>query len=259
MFTSNIISATSSKVISLLFSNHHVISPNCAFAIYSIIAFCFIVNTSYVSPSSFNVDYIIGNKNGTLFDKFGIQLIGIIVYFFVFLIAGIQFLSERTSGTLEKLFSTPLRKWEIVTGYVLGFSLIAILQTTLITLFVVYALGLSIVGSIWYVLLINLFTAINALSLGILLSGISNSEFQMIQFIPVIILPQAFLCGLFRISGFFGKLGYITPLHYTSNAMIEVAMKGNGFSAIWIDLLFLLLTSVFFILINILLLKKKAK
>lgn len=206
---------------------------------------------------NYHVDYVTGQEGGTLFDKFGTQLIGIIVYFFVFLIAGIQFLTERTSGTLEKILSTPMRRWEIILGYLLGFGIMAILQSSLITFFVVYVLGLSINGSIWYVLLITLLTAINALSLGILLSTIANSEFQMIQFIPIIILPQIFLCGLFQISGFWSKLGYIMPLHYTSHAITEVMIKGNGWSFISQDVFILTALLIFFVTTNVLLLKKQ--
>lgn len=208
---------------------------------------------------NYQVDYVTGQENGTLFDKFGTQLIGIIVYFFVFLIAGIQFLNERTSGTLEKILSTPMRRWEIILGYLLGFGLLAILQSSLVTIYVVYVLGLPIMGNIWYVLLITLLTAINALSLGILLSTIANSEFQMVQFIPIIILPQVFLCGLFQISGFWSKLGYIMPLHYTSHAITEVMIKGNGWRYISQDVLVLFALLVFFITLNILLLKKQRK
>ncbi|WP_167956355.1 ABC transporter permease [Anaerosporobacter faecicola] len=207
----------------------------------------------------FEIHYEVGDATSSLFDKFGTQLIGIIVYFFVFLIAGIQFLSERTSGTLEKLLSTPMRRYEIIMGYLAGFGIIAILQSSLITFFVVYVLGLPSHGNIWLVLLITLLTAIHALSLGILLSTIANSEFQMVQFIPIIILPQIFLCGLFQISGLFSKFGYIMPLHYTSHAMIEVMMKGNGLSSIKFDLLYFTVSLLFFIWLNMQLLKKQRK
>ena len=122
------------------------------------------------------------------------------MFFFVFLIAGINFLTERKTGTLEKMLSMPIKRREIVAGYMIGFSVLALVQTTTITLFVIYVLGLHVEGSIGYVFLISLLTAITALSLGILLSNLANSEFQMVQFIPLVIIPQIFLCGLFRLS-----------------------------------------------------------
>lgn len=206
---------------------------------------------------NYKTDYVVGKEDGTLFDKFGTQLIGVIVFFFVFLIAGINFLGERTSGTMEKLLSTPIRRYEIVVGYVLGFSVLALLQSALVTLFAVYVLGLEIEGNIILVLLITLLTAINALTFGILLSTIANSEFQMIQFIPIVILPQVFFCGLFRLSGIWEKVGYCMPLHYTSQALTKVMVKGNGITDVYKELGFLLEISIIFILVNVKLLKKQ--
>ena len=128
-----------------------------------------------VSPK-ISVDYIYGSKDSTFFDNYGTPLIGIIVFFFVFLVAGINFLTERKTGTLEKMLSTPIRRGEIITGYVLGFSLVALLQTTIITLFVIYVLDLTVVGSVWHVFAINLLTAVSALSLGILLSSVLDRK-----------------------------------------------------------------------------------
>ena len=207
----------------------------------------------------FDTDYVYGNEDSSEFDNFGAPLIGIIVFFFVFLIAGINFLTERTSGTLEKLLSTPIRRREIIIGYVLGFSILAIIQTSLITFFVVYVLKLTVVGSIWYVLLISLLTAITALTFGILLSTLANSEFQMVQFIPLVILPQIFLCGLFALSDVWRAVGHAVPLYYTTNALTEVIIKGNGFSAIWFDCLILILFSAVFMIVNAQLLRKQRR
>jgi ABC-2 type transport system permease protein len=206
---------------------------------------------------NYDVNYVAGKADGSLFDKFGTQLIGIIVFFFVFLIAGINFLGERTSGTLEKLLSTPIRRGEIVLGYLIGYSVLAILQSILVTLFSVYVLGLNVAGNLFFAILISLLTAMNALSLGILLSTIAHSEFQMMQFIPIVILPQIFLCGLFRVSGVWNNLGYVMPLRYSSHALTEVMLKGNGWMSILPDVTFLLGGSILFIAINIGLLKKQ--
>lgn len=210
-----------------------------------------------VTEPEYDVEYVTGTSEGNLFDKFGTQLIGIIVFFFVFLIAGINFLNERTQGTMEKLLSTPIRRYEIVCGYILGFGTMAILQSTLITMYAVYVLGLHVQGNILLVLLVTLLTAINALCFGILLSTVAHSEFQMVQFIPIVILPQIFLAGLFRMSGIWEKIGYLVPLHYTSHALTNIIMIGNGISAIRTDLLVLSGLSAVFIWINILLLKRQ--
>ncbi|MDD6793825.1 MAG: ABC transporter permease [Clostridiaceae bacterium] len=202
-------------------------------------------------------NYVYGNENASEFDNFGGPLVGIIVFFLVFLIAGINFLTERTSGTLEKVLSTPIRRSEIIIGYVLGFSILAIAQTAVVTFFVVYILNISVAGSIGYVFLICLLTAMSALTLGILLSTLANSEFQMVQFIPIVILPQIFLCGLFKMSSAWDALGHIFPLYYTTSALKEVIIKGNGTSAISSDCLILVLFSVVFMFFNIQLLRKQ--
>ena len=209
------------------------------------------------TEENYNTNYIYGNEDSSSFDNFGAPLIGIIVFFFVFLIAGINFLTERTSGTLEKLLSTPIKRSEIIIGYVLGFSILAILQTALITFFVVYVLNLRVVGNIIYVFLICLLTAISALTLGILLSTLANSEFQVMQFIPIVILPQTLLCGLFPLSEGWSIIGHAMPLYYTSNALTEVMIKGTGFSAISFDCLILILFSTFFMILNAQLLRKQ--
>lgn len=209
-----------------------------------------------VSPK-ISVDYIYGSKDSTFFDNYGTPLIGIIVFFFVFLVAGINFLTERKTGTLEKMLSTPIRRGEIITGYVLGFSLVALLQTTIITLFVIYVLDLTVVGSVWHVFAINLLTAVSALSLGILFSTLANSEFQMVQFIPIVIIPQIFLCGLFELSSGWKIAGKFMPLNYTTDALTEVIIRGTGVRGIMPDILALSVFSMVFMTGNVLLLRKQ--
>ena len=93
------------------------------------------------------VSYLHGSDKMAAFDNFGPVLIGFFVFFFVFLLSGVSFLRERTGGTLERLLATPLRRWEIVIGYVLGFGLFTILQAALIAWFATGVLGLMLVGS----------------------------------------------------------------------------------------------------------------
>lgn len=207
--------------------------------------------------SKINTNYVYGEADSSMFDQFGASLIGIMVYFFSFLIAGINFLGERSTGTMEKLLSTPIRRSEIIVGYVLGFSLLALIQTAIISFYTVYVLNLEVTGNIGYVFLINLLTAIAALTFGILLSTLAGSEFQMIQFIPIVIVPQIFLCGLFDLSGIWAKISYVLPLRYTSSALSEVILKGNGWAAIWKDIVILVAFSLITILCNIRYLSKQ--
>lgn len=206
-----------------------------------------------------NVDYLHGSEDMGQFDYFGPVLLGFFAFFFVFIISGISFLRERTSGTLEKLLSSPLRKWEIVIGYVLGFGLFTMLQATLIAWYAIYILGMLMEGSFFYVLLITLLLSMTALTLGTLLSAFANNEFQMIQFIPIIIVPQFFFSGLINldtISDWLSWLGPITPLYYAAEALRDIMVRGYGWDAIYGNMLMLAGFSVLFMFLNILALRK---
>ena len=210
-----------------------------------------------MSEPALDSNYIYGSDDGTLFDNYGSAMVGIVIFFLVFLIAGINFLGERTTGTLEKLLSTPIRRHEIIVGYTLGFSVLAILQSVVVTCFVIYVLGMPVAGSLWLALLVNLLTAVCALTLGMLLSTLANSEFQMVQFIPLVIIPQVFLCGLFDLTGGWKIAGYFMPLHYTTDALTEVMLRGNSLPEIWVDLLVLVGLCAVFMAGNAALLKKQ--
>lgn len=203
-----------------------------------------------------DIDYIYGYEDMSQFDNFGAAFIGILIFFFVFLVAGIAFLQERTTGTLEKLLSAPIKRGEIVLGYMLGYGLITVVQTIIVSLFVIYVLDIMLVGSLLLVLAVTFLTALCALTLGILLSTVANSEFQMMQFIPLVIVPQIFLCGLFDLSGVWNAIGHFVPLYYSAEALREVMLRGGGLMDIGLDLLVLTLFCFLFMFANIKVLKK---
>ena len=202
------------------------------------------------------IHYIYGASDLTAFDNFGSALIGIIVFFFVFLVSGISFLQERTSGTLERVLSTPIRRWQIVAGYVLGFGLVTVVQSCLIAWYCVYVLGVMMVGSFALVLLLTLLAAITALTLGILLSTAANNEFQLVQFIPLVIIPQVFFCGLFDLAGWLQPISWVMPIYYIAEGLTEVMIRGGGLLDIWPEAAFLTGVSILFMALNTRALKK---
>jgi ABC-2 type transport system permease protein len=202
------------------------------------------------------ISYIYGAADLSKFDNFGAVLIGFVVFFFVFLLSGISFLQERLSGTLEKLLSTPIRRWQIVVGYICGFGVLTALQSLVIVVYSVYVLHIMMVGSFALVILITLLGALNALSMGVLISTGANSEFQMMQFIPLIVIPQAFFSGLFDLSPGLAAVGRVMPLYYIAEAMRTVMLKGGGLHDISKNLLVICAFSAVFMIANVLLLKK---
>ncbi|MDA1884880.1 ABC transporter permease [Bacillus cereus group sp. BY105LC] len=208
------------------------------------------------------VNYLHGSKNFTMFDGLGPVLIGFFTFFFVFILSGVSFVRERLSGTLERLLSTPIKRWEIVVGYIIGFGIFAFIQSIIIVSFSVYILDLYVAGSIWLTLLITCMLSLTALTLGTFLSAYANNEFQMIQFIPLVIVPQIFFSGLFPIESmnkWLQMLGKLFPLTYGADAMRQVMIRNQGFTEIALDLIVLLLFSILFAVGNVFALKKHRK
>lgn len=206
-----------------------------------------------------DTNYVYGNADTNIFDIFSPMLVGFFVFFFVFLIAGIALLKERTSGTLERLLATPIKRYEVVLGYVFGYGLFALIQTIIVVIYSVQVLDIVLVGSVWLVLLTNILVAFVALALGTLLSSFASSEFQMVQFIPLVIVPQIFFTGIFPLDGmadWLQQIGKVMPLYYASDALNGVMYKGWGFSGIAIDLVILVVFVIVFVSLNIISLKK---
>ena len=194
-------------------------------------------------------------------------LVGFFIYFFVYLLTGVSFLRERTGGTLERLMATPVAQAEIVIGYTLGFGLFAIMQVTVLMLWVLgtvqvpaigplpafaVGLGVPIAGSPLLAFLVVVVLALGAVSLGIFLSTFARTELQIIQFIPVVIVPQFLLSGvLFPVSSLPSVVQPfvpLMPLTYAVNALRQVFIRGAdlGVRELQVDLLVLAAFAVFF-------------
>ncbi|MEH7494087.1 ABC transporter permease [Neobacillus niacini] len=220
------------------------------------------IKMTQVKAPEVNTSYIYGNKDTIFFDQLSPILVGFFVFFFVFLISGIALLRERTTGTLERLLATPIQRRDIVFGYLLGYGLFAVIQTIIVVTYAVNVLDITLVGSFWNVVIINLTLALVALTLGILLSSFANSEFQMMQFIPIAIIPQVFFAGIFpfeSMAGWMQILAKCMPMYYGGNALVDVMYKGLGLSDIRNDLFVLLGFALVFIILNIVALKKYRK
>jgi ABC-2 type transport system permease protein len=215
-----------------------------------------------ITKNSIETNYVYGNKDTVFFDVLSPILVGYFVFFFVFIISGIGLLRERTTGTLERLLSTPIRRTEIVTAYLIGYGIFAVIQTIIVVIYSINVLDLVLMGSIWNVILINLLLALVALSLGILLSTFAASEFQMMQFIPIAVIPQVFFAGIFPLEGMANWLqafAKIMPMYYAGDALRGVMYKGFSLSEISGDIFALIIFAAIFIILNIFALKKYRK
>ena len=205
------------------------------------------------------IKYLYGSQTLSTFDAMAPLLMGFFIFFFVFLIAGVSFLRERISGTLDRILATPLKRSEIVMGYFFGFGVFVTLQTLIIQLFMVYGLQVPNAGSFWSVLVINLLLAAGSLSLGTLLSSFAKNEFQLFQFIPLVIVPQILFSGIFdlREAPMWVKLlSKIFPMTYGAEALRDIMIRGYSLLDVWIPALIMLGYVLLFIVLNILVLKK---
>jgi ABC-2 type transport system permease protein len=172
---------------------------------------------------------VFGNAE-TSFDRIGPQLVGIFPFVTMFLVTSIATLRERTSGTLERLLTMPLAKLDLLLGYALAFAVFALLQV-LVTAGVAFGLlGLTAVSGIGPVLIVALAAALLGTALGLFVSAFAATEFQAVQFLPAIVLPQFLVCGLLVPHGDMPRwLQYVadvTPLHYAVNGTTAAATAG---------------------------------
>jgi len=194
-------------------------------------------------------------------------LVGFFVYFFVYLLTGVSFLRERTGGTLERLLATPVARGEIVAGYTLGFGLFAAFQVAVMVAWALgtievpaigplpafsIGLGIDVAGSPLLAYLVVVLLAIGAVSLGIFLSTFARTELQVIQFIPLVIVPQVLLSGvLFPLASLpevIRPISAIMPLTYAVDGLRQVFVRGADLSveALQLDLAVLVGFAVFF-------------
>lgn len=213
------------------------------------------------APSISN-HYRYGDEDTGFFAKMVPILMGFFVFLFVFLISGLALLKERTSGTLDRLLATPVKRSEIVFGYMLGYGFISIIQSTIIVLATIWLLKIEVVGNIFNIIIISFLLALVALAFGILLSTLANSEFQMMQFIPLVIVPQVFFSGIIPLdsmASWVQYIGKILPLTYTGDALTNIVMYGKGLTDLGGDILALLIFLVVLLWLNIVGLKRYRK
>ncbi|HEU4920788.1 MAG TPA: ABC transporter permease [Candidatus Limnocylindrales bacterium] len=192
-------------------------------------------------------EQIFGSADGDFLDAFAPALVGFFAFFLVFILTGISFLRERVGGTLERLLATPIRRSEIVAGYGLGFGLFATIQVAVIMAFSLghldvpaigplpaFTVGLGIhnAGSPSLAFLVTLLLALGSVNLGIFISTFARTEFQVLQFIPIVIVPQGLLGGIFwpvsSLPDALEPVARAMPLTYAVEGLREVLVKGSG-------------------------------
>ena len=176
------------------------------------------------------VDQLYGGPDYTILDYLAPVLVAFFAFFFIFLLSAVSFLRERTSGTLERLMATPLRRGELVLGYLAGFSFFALLQAVVILLFTVFVLQVHYRGNLATIFIVEAALVVGAVSLGLLVSAAARNELQAVQFVPIVLLPQVFLSGLLipvdQLPDYLRPISALLPLTYANEALRSVMIKG---------------------------------
>lgn len=175
-----------------------------------------------------------------LFDRIAITMLGIIPFIVMFLVTSIAMQRERSSGTLERLLTTPLSKLDLLAGYGTAFSIAAAAQAGLACAITFGFLGLTTAGSVFWVLLIAVINAVLGVALGLLCSAFARTEFQAVQFMPVVVIPQLLLCGLLvprgQLPQWLEWASNVLPLSYAVEALQQVAMHPGTTGLMWRDI-----------------------
>jgi ABC-2 type transport system permease protein len=176
---------------------------------------------------------------GNLFDRVGPALLAIFPVIVMFLVTSVTTLRERSSGTLERLLSMPMGKGDFLFGYALAFGLVAAVQSVLAVGLSVGVLGMEIDGPVWLLTVVAVTDAVLGTALGLFVSAFAQTEFQAVQFMPAVVVPQILLCGLFvprfLLPDVLEAISDALPLSYAVDAMSNLARSSSTVD-VWQDL-----------------------
>jgi ABC-2 type transport system permease protein len=175
-----------------------------------------------------------------MFDRIALVMLGVFPFTMMFLLTSVAMLRERTSGTLERLLTTPIGKLDILLGYGFAFAVAAAVQAAVASALAYRLLGLDTVGSPRLVALIAVANALLGMALGLFVSAFARSEFQAVQFMPAVVLPQVLLCDLFvprdQMVGWLQAISDVLPMSYAAEALNEVGSHTEATPLMWRDL-----------------------
>jgi ABC-2 type transport system permease protein len=180
------------------------------------------------------------NGDETTFDVLGPPLLAMFPFVVMFLVTSVTTLRERSSGTLERLLSMPMGKLDLLVGYAFAFGLVAVVQALLAVGLTVGLLGLDLQGPLWALGVVAVVDAVLGTVLGLFVSAFAETEFQAVQFMPALVLPQVLLCGLFvprdQLPDVLHAVSNILPLSYAVDSMQQVQTSSSLTGDFWADL-----------------------
>jgi ABC-2 type transport system permease protein len=178
-----------------------------------------------------------------VFQASGPAILALFPFVVMFLITSITTLRERRSGTLERLMTTPLGKADFIAGYALAFGAAAVVQAVVTVLFAVFVCGLDVDGPLWQLGLVAVVDAVLGTALGLLASAFARTEFQAVQFMPLLVFPQIILGGVFmprdQMPDVLHAISDWLPLSHAIDAVNAVTAGDEGWD-VWRPILIVL-------------------
>ncbi|MBZ0310171.1 MAG: ABC transporter permease [Anaerolineae bacterium] len=198
--------------------------------------------------------YLYGGPEYDTLDYTAPALIAVFVFLFVFILTSISFLRERQNGTLERLQATPIRAHEIILGYMFGFLAFALIQGAITLLYTVFVLDIHYEGNLLNVFVVEIILAITSVNLGIFFSTFARNEFQVLQFIPLVVVSQVFLGGVLweidSMPAWLQPIAQLMPLTHANTALREIMIKGMSLSSEWGSITALIAIAAFVVLLS---------
>ncbi len=181
------------------------------------------------------------DRNDLVFDRSGPPLLAMFPFTVMFLVTSVTTLRERSSGTLERLLSMPMGKLDLLLGYAIAFGFAALAQALLAVSLTVGLLGLDVAGPVWALAVVAVVDAVLGTALGLFVSAFAETEFQAVQFMPAVVIPQILLCGLFvaraDLPGALHAVSDVLPLSYAVDAMQRLQGSADLTARFGVDLL----------------------
>jgi ABC-2 type transport system permease protein len=175
---------------------------------------------------------------GDGFGRLGPALLALVPFVIMFLVTSVTTLRERASGTLERLLAMPMGRLDFLLGYALAFGVVAAVQSALAVALCVWLLDLTVVGTVWMLMVVAVVDAVLGTVLGLFVSAFARTEFQAVQFMPAVVIPQLLLCGLFvpreALPRVLEVISDALPLSYAVDAMQSVAAT-SATADVWGD------------------------
>jgi ABC-2 type transport system permease protein len=178
-------------------------------------------------------------ENTPYFDEFGPAVLAMFPFIVMFLVTSVTTLRERSGGTLERLLAMPMGKVDYLGGYAVAFGAVAAIQAMLAVGLSVGVLDLDVQGPVWLLAVVAVVDAVLGTALGLFVSAFAQTEFQAVQFMPLVVIPQILLCGLFvptdQLPDALELVSRVLPLTYAVDAMQTLTISTET-GDVWQDL-----------------------